>query len=434
MKVLERPLRSEGTRAPGAPEAIIPEARRRGRWRRAALALATVVTIGVVVAAGVVSRDGPAVRSRSRSPLGPSALSETVRVPSVVVAWGDYAGALHLGDLATRRQMQIATLPARRSPEGGPMAEVGGRLVWSDGYGKVRSVDIATGRATVATRGTAVMISPAGTRLYVEQGSGDFLELDARTLRVSGRLVLPPGWRADPYLARPVAGGLLVAHSGTPTHAGTPLVLGVWRPGSKVRPLGVSNGLALDVYTPPDGRYSLVAWVPQCARHYRGPGSGCPLAITNTATRRTVMVPSPNRYGFTGGAFSPDGTELATFVNTNNPVDPYSTPHSKLAVVDSTTGALRLDPRVDMVTTEDAAWARWLPAGRQFLTGAISATYLVDARSLATRPLHFDGAETSLDSIMKSPDLNFSTLVVPRSALSSNEQKRLGVPVPPRRR
>lgn len=96
-------------------------------------------------------------------------------------------------------------------------------------------------------------------------------------------------------------------------------------------------------------------------------------------------------------------------------------------MVDTATGALRLDPKVNMVTTEDAAWARWLPGGRQLLTGAISATYLVDAHSLATRPFYFDGIDTRLESGMASPDLNFSTLVVPTGAPSPKERKRLGV-------
>lgn len=426
MKVLDRPVRAWHDGAQEAPEAIIPEARRRGRWRRAALALAVVTATGALVAVAVTGRDGGAIPSRSRSPLGPSAVRGSERVPGVVVAWGDYAGVLHIGDLATRRQMRIAALPPRQSTTG-PMVEDRGRLFWSDSHDKVRSVDIATGKSTVVTRGLAVMVSPGSARLYVDQGSGGFLKLNARTLHVVRRLALPAGWTANAYLARPVAGGLLLAHAGTSTHSGTPLTLGVWRPGRKVRPLGASDDLALDVYTAPTGRYSLVAWVPRCAKHPRAFGSGCPLAITNTATGKTVTVPSPRSYGFTGGAFSPDGTELATFVNTDNPADPFRTPYSELALINTTTGALRLDPKADMVTTEDAAWAQWLPGGRQLLTGAISATYLVDARSLATRPLYFDGADTRLESVMNSPDLNFSTLVVPPSALSPKQRRRLSV-------
>jgi hypothetical protein len=251
------------------------------------------------------------------------------------------------------------------------------------------------------------------------------LEIDARTLRVSRRLPLPKGWSRDPWVARPVAGGLVLTHAG---HGG---VLGIWHPGTGVRPLGAAIEL-LDVYTPAQRHYSLVAWLPQCS-HRGFFGTGCPLAITNTATLRTVTVPSPNRYGFTGGTFSPEGSELATFVNTDDPTGP-STPRSVLAVVNTATGALRLDRRARLITTEDAAWATWLPSGRQLLTGAITATYLVDTHSLATHPYYFDGPATRLDSIMSSSDLNFSTIVVPQSALSNKQRRSLTAQAPARAR
>ena len=263
------------------------------------------------------------------------------------------------------------------------------------------------------------MASPDGARLYVDQGLGDFLVLGARTLQVIRRVPIPAGWTANPWVARTVAGGLVL------THTGPAAVLGYWRPGSKVRPLGASTDL-FGVYTSSNGRYSLLAWLPRCTRHASF-GSHCPLAISNTATGRTVRVPSPTRYGFTGGAFSPDGTQLATYVNIDNPSDSFSTPRSELAIIDTATGALQLDPKVRLITTEDAAWALWLPPGRQLLTGAISATYLVNARSLDTRPFYFDGAATRLESVMGSPDLNFSTIVVPPSALSRKQRRSLGL-------
>lgn len=80
-----------------------------------------------------------------------------------------------------------------------------------------------------------------------------------------------------------------------------------------------------------------------------------------------------------------------------------------------------------MITTEDAAWALWLPSGRQLLTGAISATYRVNTRSLATRPFYFDGAATRSESIISSTDLNFTTLVVPRGALNPKQRQSLGL-------
>jgi len=425
MTVLECSQEAENTSPLVVPEAIIREARRRGRRRKALSMLAAMASIGAVVLVAVLGfRNGPAIAGGSRSPLGPGARSGSARVRAEVVAWGDYAGVLHLGNVATRRQTRIVT-GLSGGASGGPVVEDRGRLLWSDAKGKVRSVEIATGKVSVVARGIAVMASPDGARLYVDQAATDFLELDARTMRVTHRLALPAGWTANPWLARPFAGGLVL------THTGPRAVLGFWRPGSTVRPLGASIDL-FGVYTPSNGRYSLVAWLPRCAKH-AWLGSGCPLAITNTATGGTVTVPSPTRYGFTDGAFSPDGTQLATYVNTDNPVDPNSTPRSELAIVDTATGALRLDPKVNLVTTEDAAWARWLPPGRQLLAGAIGTTYLVDVKTLVTRPMYFDGADTRLHSIMGSPDLNFSTIVVPPSALSPKQRRSLGLTVAPKK-
>ena len=87
------------------------------------------------------------------------------------------------------------------------------------------------------------MVSPDGRTLFVDQGTTDFLELDSSTLRVTRRLALPAGWRANPWGALPVAGGLVVTHNGRDGR------LGIWRFGRTVRPFGTSGSL-LDGYPP----------------------------------------------------------------------------------------------------------------------------------------------------------------------------------------
>ncbi len=421
MAVLDHPSELAPATPLQAPAAIIPAARRRGRRRRALWAAAAVAIIGGLTAAVLlVIGSGAAVSGDLHHRPAPGGRRRFGSAGDAVVAWGDYSGIVHLGDLDTGRQIQIAT-GLSGGASGGPVIENHGRLLWVDARNTVRSIELATGQRSVVARGLAVMASPGGARLYVDQGTHDFLELDARTLRVTGRAEIPVGWRANPWVARPVAGGLVLMHA--KRHG---LVLGVWRLGAGVRALGAATGTVLAIHTASDGRSSRVAWVPACSDH-AGTASGCPLAITNTASATTIKVPSPSRYGFTSGAFSPNGTQFATFVNTNNPNDPDSAPRSELAIVDAGTGALRLDPKVKMITTEDAAWAVWLPSGRQLLTGAIAATYIVDPRSLAARALYFDGAATPLDSVMGSPDLNFSTLLIPASALSAKQRRALGL-------
>ncbi|MGH2842257.1 MAG: hypothetical protein ACRDKL_01540 [Solirubrobacteraceae bacterium] len=422
VQLLERPREAASGISGVGPEAIIPEARGRGRRRRAASALTAIGSAGAAAAIVFIGAGGgSASLTGARSPLGPGAIRGSGLAPAPVVAWADYQGGFHLGDVATGRQLEIAAVPVADSAF--LVAFDRGRLLWLGAKNRIRSLVIATGKASTVARGTGVTASAGGSRLYVDQGTTDFLELNAETMRVIHRWPIPAKWTASPWVAPPVAGGLIL------THTGRSGGLGIWRPGGRVQPLGVPTvaDTALTVYTAPDGRYSLVAWLPRCASRSPGVGSRCPLAITNTATHTTVTVPNPTRYGFTGGAFSPDGTELAVYVNIDNPSNPFSTPRSELAIIDTRTGALRLDRRVKLTTTEDAAWARWLPAGRELLTGAIMATYIVNAHSLAARPFYFDPGDTRAYSVMGSPDLNFSTLVVPPSALSPAQRRSLGI-------
>ena len=416
MTVLERPVEVEHATEGVAPEAIFPEARRRGRRRRALSAVAVLAAGGLAVLL-IVALGGDLGTSRASRPQpAPGTETKLAQAATGVVAWGDYSGVLHLGDIATGRQLQVATFPAADSSVT-PAAVDRGRLFWVDAKNRIRSLQIATGKARIIARGTGVMASPDGQMLYVDQGTRDFLELSAGTFQVIRRVAIPAGWTSNPWVARPVAGGLVLMHSGTPA------VLGIWRPGTPVRPLGATTQTPLAVYTRPGGRYSLLAWQPACTKHAWF-GSNCPLAITSTANRRTIKIPSPTRYGFTSGAFSPNGTQLAVYVNTDNP-SAANPPRSELAIINTRTGALRLDPKVNLATTEDAAWVTWLPSGRQLLTGAIMATYLVDAQSLASRPFYFDRAATPTESVMSSPDLNFSTIVVPASALSTKQRRSL---------
>jgi hypothetical protein len=130
-------------------------------------------------------------------------------------------------------------------------------------------------------------------------------------------------------------------------------------------------------------------------------------------------VQSPLRWGFLGSptaAFAPGSPELAEFVNVNNPLGNNGS--SELALINARTGAIRLDPEVRMTTTEEAAWTIWLPGGTRLLAGAIDRSFLVDPVTLASRQFYFDGGETPAQTIMTSPDINFSTVYVPASALS----------------
>ena len=126
------------------------------------------------------------------------------------------------------------------------------------------------------------------------------------------------------------------------------------------------------------------AWTPPSCR------LACPVGITNTSTLASLTVRSPNRYGFaygglfTSGAFSPDGTRLAVFLNTTNPQDPSHGPVLRAGRGDFNTraGTLRLVRAARFGTYEDAGWARWLPGSHRLIAGAKAGKLRVDADTL----------------------------------------------------
>jgi hypothetical protein len=137
-------------------------------------------------------------------------------------------------------------------------------------------------------------------------------------------------------------------------------------------------------------------------------GQNCPLRITNTATLSTTSLHSPLHHGFAvGGAFSPDGKQLAVFATGNS--DGTGAVH--LAMVNTGTGTLRLAASIPLVVGCGPGWARWLPGGRHLIAGAIEASYAVNAATLSARPLSFTHSRDHY--IETSQDINYSAVLMP---------------------
>jgi hypothetical protein len=402
--------------------ALFAEARRRRRRRRIAAAGGVVVLAGT--AAGVLS----ALPGRDRQPARPSHHEKLAGVPNLpapadVVAWVDYGGQLHIGDLATLKQHVLAQI----NDQNGVLIEADGRLYWP-GTRSIWALDVSTGARWRVARGQWVQRSADGRQIYI--APADF----ARSVLVMpatgaghGRLVrLPAGWLMDDYPDVAVAGGIMVSSR----HR-----MGILQIGSgRVRVIAAGpadSGRAADwpigAYTPHGASYSLLAWSgpPGC----RWPH--CSVEITNTRTGHTVTVRSPLRLGFVSslhaGSFAQRSPQLAEFVHVNNPLGNDGS--SELAIINASTGAVRLDPLVRMTTTEDAAWVIWLPGGSRLLAGAIDRSFLADPLTLASKQFYFDGNATPTQTIMTSPDLNFSTVYVPASALSHKLRALLAGPL-----
>ena len=398
-----------GARRATAAEALFAEARRRRRRRRRRLAGAAACLVLAGSAAAVLATAWP--RHRAVKPVAAVVRpAPGVTLPPVRVAWVDYWGQLHVGNLATRAQRVVAKVDASAAD---PMIQAGGRLYWADDNNNaapIRDYDIATGKIRYLARGNSVFASPDGRHIYIVQTGRRLIELPADGIGAPRRLALPAGWHMSGGLGNwPVADGIVV-YSGPADQRRGPTTLAVWNPRTgHVKIIGQDIGVT-DTYTPPGASYSLLAWT-------GGRRKCCRLGITNTSTLATITVRSPGRYGFTygglfsNGAFSPDGTRLAVMLNTTNPRDPYRTPYSVLAIVDTRTGAVRLVRAARLVTTEDVGWARWLPRGNQLIVGAEAGSYAVNATRLAARPFSFFGSP-GVD-IESSGDINFSATILP---------------------
>jgi hypothetical protein len=389
-----------------AVQALFAEARRRRRRRRLLGAALGLVLTGAVVA-GVIAGSGgngtilgrsagkrPAVTGRSQA----SRLAQ----PSVRLAWLD-DDMLMVGDPATGA---LRTGPAVDASTSAPLVVAAGHVYWANAdrdRARIRSYDLATGKIEYLPRGEAVFASIDGRHIYIARSSHELLELPAAG---SGRAVVlrtPAGWEMSGltagWMPTQAAGAIIVYSGPTPDSVPPSVRAGLWNPATgRVRVLGSGIGV-FGAYTAPAGRYSLLAWASN--REYAGDD---PLRITNTSTGATVTVRSPLHHGFVasgGPAFSPGGRQMAVFVRTGELG--YGNGLSRLAIVDTSTGAVRLVPGTALYTTEDAFWAVWLPSSQRVLAGAVGTAYLVDARTLAARPFTYFGNSTD----------GFSAVVLP---------------------
>ena len=387
-------------------EALFAAARQRRR-RRLAWAACCVVLAGSV-AVGLMT-GWP--RHDARKPAAGAAASRRtpdVTLPAVRMAWVDYGGQLHLGNLATRDQHVVATVDASPSD---PLIQADGRLYWADsntGGAPIRDYGIATGTIRYLARGDSVFAPADGRHIYIVQAATKLVELPATGIGRPRPLALPAGWHMSGGLGNwSVAGGIVIYSGPADEQRGQPAVA-IWNPGTgHLRIIGRALDV-LDTYTPPGGRYSLLAWSDGCMR--------CAVGISNTSTLARVTVRGLGRYGFTyggpfsSGAFSPDGRQLALFLNITNPQDSFHLPYSELAIASTRTGTLRLVPAVRLVTTEDVGWVRWLPGGNRLLAGAESGSYAVNTLTLAARPFSFSRFPAA--SITSSDDINFSATLL----------------------
>ena len=405
--------------APGTAQALFAEAhrRRQRRW----LAGLTAALVACAAAAAVTVTWLDRAPGQDAEPAGAAGLAAAARSSAVAAVWFDgtrlRTGNVHLTGQITQRtgpEVNAASLP---------LVQAGGRIYWINPMGGgvpfapytawyprvVQYLDRATGKIGIAGPGNTAFVSANRRHLYMAQDATTLGEMPVAG-GVPRQLTLPRGWYLPGgdgsaelgYDGLATANGVIV--QSRESASWRPQVLAMWNPASgKVKVLG--RGLAaLGAYTPPRGRYSLLAWLPAVCRF----PDNCLLKITNTASLATRTLRGPLPGGFAvGGAFSPDGTRLAVFPQT--PPRGMVPGYARLALVDLSTGVVRIMPRPRITLGLDIGWALWLPDGRHLIVGTGTGSYLVDSPTLSARPLVLARAH---GHNANSQDINFTAAIL----------------------
>jgi hypothetical protein len=370
---------ANGLDAPTGEELIIKEARRRQRRRLLAIGIATLFILSGLIGVGVVLPLGSSNPVHRPTPVLPS-LPRGESAPKGViptVAWSDYQGQLHIGDLNGLGERVVTQTDADPTAS---LIALGGGIFWvrseyptplqtvdSIADPTVQRFDLATGTTTTLGLGSQVFAAPDGSRVYVATNAEELVEYTPGGLPIGNTLRVPSGWfLSDPGLLGdpdPAIASEFLVLSSPQQILKNPSTLALWNPESnRVRTIG-KVWKVIGTYTKPGAASSLIAWAPASCEKVRN----CPLEITDSSTLATRSVYSPFGQGFDwGGGFSPDGSVLAAFV----PGPFHLSPTARLVLITGA-GHVRAVPGV-MINHGDAlAWAQWFPDGSHVIVGGV---------------------------------------------------------------
>ena len=392
--------------------------RRRRRWLVAIIAVAAFVLVGT--AAGFVASGGGSVPPRS--PPIPKATPPTLgpnhsdlRGTTEVVWFA--SGGLHLGNPSRGSDHVVAQVDAAATR----LVSIGSRVYFYErgrpdvsalnGGNRIAELDTGSGRVHFLGAGINLTTTTDGRDLLVALDPTHLVELSPSGARLSPVWTVPSGYTLNTYASQhplaAVAGGIAVESAHPASPASGAYVLAIWYPTrGTIRVLG-RDAFVIGSYTRPGANHSLLAWVD-------GSGAGVEvnrLAITDTATMRTRFVSNPQsgvfssavaQYGSAvtefggnflgGGAFSPDGRQLAAFVSAFRPHD---WPDAQLVLVNPNTGSVQLIANTVIQIGEPAGWATWSPTGGDLFGGSYREGPVIQAFALKTgqtraTPLTFD--------------------------------------------
>ena len=393
--------------------------RRRRRWLVAAIAVAGLVLLGI--AAGFAANGGgrdtlPTQPSSPRATPPTVGQNDSARPGTTVVVWSA-SGRLHLGNPSLGSDRVVAQVDAAATR----LVNIGSRVYFSqrrspdvsalNGGNRIARLDTGSGRVHLLSAGINLTTTADGRDLLVALDPNHLVELSPTGARLSPLWTVPSGYTLNTYASQhplaAVAGGIAVESARPASATSGAYVLAIWYPTrGAIRVIG-RDTFVIGSYTRPGANHSLIAWID-------GSGAGMDvdrLAITDTATMMTRHISSPQsgvfssavrQYGsqvmefggnfLGGGAFSPDGRQLAAFVSAFRPHD---WPDAQLVLVDPTTGSIQFIANTVVQIGEPAGWATWSPTGSDLFGGSyregpvIQAFALKKGQTQAT-PLTFD--------------------------------------------
>jgi hypothetical protein len=399
----DRLVRESGLESQVDVDEVLDSVHRRVRRRRHRRRLATVVTVAVVIAVGAAVASLAYDRREGVQVGPPASVPDSTGEIDAELLWVDWQGPT-LVDPNSGETLTIEPRNGRTWCGTCPFVRVGDQAFTSQGE---RIYAYTPGDTELRDIGAGDAVFPAadGQSIFVVADN----QLEQRTVEgasVAGPWPIPSGYNLT-FPPRATATGVLVEATANAFIR----QLAEWRPSTgEIQPIGTHNRL-VDTYIAPDGTTTIART--DCTANFP-----CWLLLTDTSTGQTTRVdsPVPGNGFYGGGAFSPDGSQLAVFIATNRG---SVNPAARLGIVDVDSGRLRMIDESDVPVGESYGYASWSPSGDWLFFDALSQNVRALRRgSDEARELHLAGAY-SLIAIDRRPE---STA---RSAVESVDETRL---------
>ena len=388
-------VRDSGLESQVDVDAVLDSVQRRVRRRRHRRRVATVATVAAIVAVGGALASLAYDRREPVQVGPPDSESDSRGEIDADLLWVGVQGPTradpNTGDTVTIEPRNGITWCATC-----PFVSVGDRAFTSQGE-RIYAYTPGDTELRDIGAGDDVFAAADGQSIFVVADS----QLEQRTVQgaiIAGPWPIPGGYNLT-FPPRATSTGVLVEETANAFIR----QLAEWHPSTgEIQPIGSHNRL-IDTYIAPDGTTTIART--DCTTNFP-----CWLLLTDTSTGQTSRVdsPVPGNGFYGGGAFSPDGSQLAVFIATNRG---SVNPAARLGIVDVASGDLRVIDKSDVPVGESYGYASWSPSGSWlFFDGLSNNVRALRRDSDEARELHLTGAY-SLIAIDRQPTSPAETAV-----------------------